>query len=165
MLALAILAFPISTAAASSPKQQLIFRVDPSLRKPQILQVYGPPKPANLPEKKEKPKPKLASKTTKVSTSSQKLGFNPCNCWSYVKFKRAGIMPLGYGWAKNYPVNSQTPQVGAIIITYEGSKGHMGIVAGVTETKVIVDDYNYKRCGHTIRELPINSKLIKGYIL
>jgi len=74
-------------------------------------------------------------------------------------------MPLGYGAAKNYPAIKQAPQIGAIIVTYEGPKGHMGIVAGVTETKVIIDDYNYKRCGHTIRELPINSKLIKGYIL
>lgn len=91
--------------------------------------------------------------------------FNPCNCWSYVKYKRGGEMPLGYGAAKNYPINSQIPIVGAIIITYESNAGHMGIVSAITDNKVVIDDYNYEHCAHTVRELPIDSSIIKGYII
>lgn len=154
LMALAALAFPISVAKAE-PK--LVFIVDLELeeRQPKPLPVYGP----FVSEIKKESPPKKT-----VIPKQEKKSFNPCNCWSYVKSKKPG-MKTGYGKARNYPVNSQVPQIGAIIITYESSSGHMGIVARVDENNVIIDDYNYKRCSHTIRSLPLNSKLIKGYII
>lgn len=134
----------------AGPREPVPYGPEKPKEKPKIVKVVNEKKP--LPVKVETPK-------------KEKKPFDPCNCWSYVKFKRAGKMKTGYGKARNYPVNSQVPQIGAIIITYESASGHMGIVAGINENKVIIDDWNYERCKHTIRELPLNSKLIKGYIL
>jgi hypothetical protein len=152
------MAFPINTASGNQePQPSIVFEKGVGLEPVYIVAPH-----------KFKPKPKPPVRVVKIAPArygtEAPLGFNPCNCWSYVVFKRGGNMPLGYGAAKNYPVSSKTPQIGAIIITYESNSGHMGIVVGIEENYVIIDDYNYKKCGHTIRKLPINSSLTKGYI-
>lgn len=151
-MALGVLAFPINTQAQ---KEQIIFMVDNSLSQPRV--VYRP-YPSEF--------KKVTKKQKAISTHNAKaLSFDPCNCWSYVYYRLNGNMPIGYGFARNYPVNSLTPRLGGIIITYESKAGHMGIIAGVDDKYVTIDDYNYKRCGHTVRKLARNSPLIKGYII
>lgn len=150
LIALAVLAFPISTAKAN--REVLVFKIDPELSKPKV--VLGPPMPI------VKPKPKPAVRIAKKTE-----GFNPCNCVSYVQFKTGGRAATGIGSARNHPVNSQVCTIGAIIVTYESRMGHVGIVAGCDENYVTIDDYNYASCGHTIRPLAINSKVIKGYYI
>lgn len=98
-------------------------------------------------------------KPTKVGTS---VTFNPCSCVSYARWK-SGINVGPIGLAKYHPINSALPHIGDIIVTYESWAGHVGVVVGITTTTVVIDDYNYKRCAHTIRELPLDAKTIKGY--
>ena len=165
-MALAALAFPIRVVSAQEKPKQLVFRIDPELRERQSkpLPVLGPFPSEIKKENKKEPLPKKAA-----APKQEKKPFDPCNCVSYVKYRRNGNIPVGYGFAKNFPVNSQVPQIGAVIITYESFKGtstgHAGIVIGVNENKVVIDDYNYKPCKNTIRELPLDSPLIKGYII
>lgn len=108
--------------------------------------------------------PSLPELTKPVAPRKPTRKFNPCNCWSYVKSVRGNNMPQGYGAAKNYPVWSHEPSVGAIVLTYEGPLGHMGIVRAVTDTHIQVEDYNFARCQRTVRDLALDSPLIKGYI-
>lgn len=136
LLALAMLAFPISVAQAQS--EPMVFRLGEGV--PPTVDISKPLKPKHK-------------------------NFNPCNCWSYVKAVRGTDMPNGFGMAKNYPVNMSEPFIGAIVVTYESGYGHLGIVIDVSRDIITIEDYNYERCAHTVRPLPIDSPLIKGYIL
>jgi hypothetical protein len=145
LIALAVLAFPISTAAAQPTEEPLVFVIDTNLSKP----VMGPHIEAVK-----------VAKPVKVKTA---LAFDPCNCMSYVKYKTGGHTVRGVGYARNHPVNSSTCTVGAIIVTYESRMGHVGIVNKCDEKFVTIDDYNYNHCKPSIRPLALNSPLIKGY--
>ena len=85
-----------------------------------------------------------------------------CSC---VKYARAisGINVGPVGNAKNHPTNRILPVIGGLFITYEGPSGHMGIVIGIEGNEFIGEDFNYESCTKTIRKLPIDSPLIKGY--
>jgi hypothetical protein len=158
LIALAVLAFPISTADAKT--EVLVFKIDPELSKPKV--VLGPP----VPLAKPLAKPRSVQKTTKLNTSKPTKGFNPCNCVSYVQFKTGGRAATNIGSARNHPVTpGAVCTIGAIIVTYESNLGHVGMVVGCNDGIVTIDDYNYKRCGHTIRPLAISSELIKGYYI
>lgn len=102
---------------------------------------------------------------TKPKTQSLKkpADYNPCSCVSYARW-RSGINVGSIGVARNHPVNSQTPSIGAIAITYESSAGHLSYIVDMDDTYIYVDEANYTRCRVTYRRaIPINSKLIKGY--
>ena len=110
---------------------------------------------------KEWSKPKKPRSVAK--TSPQDTGYNICSCVSYARY-RTGINVGSIGVARNHPVNSQTPKVGAILITYESSAGHASVVVGFDSEYVYVDEANYSRCKLTKgRAIRLNSKLIKGY--
>lgn len=85
-----------------------------------------------------------------------------CSC---VKYARAvsGIDVGPIGQAKNHPTNRSLPVVGGLFITYEGPSGHMGVVSGIEGNSFIGEDFNYESCTKTIRKIPIDSPLIKGY--
>lgn len=89
--------------------------------------------------------------------------YNACSCVSYARW-RSGINVGSIGVARNHPVNSQTPSIGAIAITYESSAGHLSYIVDIDANYIYVDEANYSRCRVTYRRaIPINSKLIKGY--
>lgn len=91
------------------------------------------------------------------------VGFNPCSCVSYARY-RSGINVGSIGVARNHPVNSQTPSIGAIVITYESKAGHLSYIIDIDANYIYVDEANYSRCRVTYRRaIPINSPLIKGY--
>lgn len=147
LIALASLAFPISVASADRQNKPLVFVIDPELSQPKV--VLGP----------------YANEIKKAAASSIKrtASFDPCNCVSYVQFRTGGKAATGIGIARNHPINSRMCIVNAIIVTYESRQGHVGIVADCDENEVTIDDYNFVHCGHTIRKVPLNSSLIKGY--
>lgn len=151
LLALAVLAFPIKTAAASK-EEALVFVIDLNLSQPQII--AGP---VQIEKVVTQPSAKSAKKTT--------LPFNPCNCMSYVQYRTGGRAATGIGYARNHPINSKSCQIGAIIVTYESRLGHVGMVKHCDEDNVTIDDYNYNHCKPSIRDLPLNSSLIKGYYI
>jgi len=70
------------------------------------------------------------------------------------------------GLAKNNESNSDTPEVGAVIITNESKWGHVGVVLSFTDTEVIIYESNVplgsERAG--IRTLQLNDDRIIGYI-
>lgn len=158
LIALAILAFPISVASASVQQKEkpLVFVIDPELSKPKV--VLGP-----YADELKKPKSIKQIKKAAASSIKRTASFDHCNCVSYVQFRTGGKAATGIGFARNHPINSRICIVGAIIVTYESRMGHVGIVANCDEKEVTIDDYNYVHCGHTIRKLPLNSSLIKGY--
>lgn len=108
---------------------------------------YIPPQP--------KPEP--------VRPTVKRFKGNYCSCVLYVKAM------IGYtksvGAARNFPVNSQVPVEGAVIVTYESRVGHVGIVASYDDNFIYLEsEANYSRCKITYgRKIPRNSKLIKGY--
>lgn len=85
------------------------------------------------------------------------------NCVTYARSIGANV-PSGYGYARNLPIQTKTPYVGATIVTYESSAGHVGMVIAVENGVVHIQDGNYRRGYATKRTLPITSGLIKGYI-
>jgi len=63
-------------------------------------------------------------------------------CTWYVA-KEKGITQI-WGDAKYWPVNSNLPTVGAIIVTYENKRyGHVGIIREVNGTQVKIQEMNY----------------------
>ena len=108
---------------------------------------------------KSKPKPKA-----KVYTQLNKpTAYNPCSCVSYARY-RSGINVGPIGVARNHPVNSHSPSLGAILITYESKAGHASYVVDFDDKFVYVDEANYSSCRVTYRRaIPLTSKLIKGY--
>jgi hypothetical protein len=92
-----------------------------------------------------------------------------CSCVRYVRAKTGFTQSFGpkgkEGWARYFPVNSNQPSAGAVIVTYESSLGHVGIVSHWDDSYVYLEsEANYSRCRITYgRKIPRNSKLIKGY--
>jgi hypothetical protein len=162
-LALAVLAFPINTASGdNSPK--LIFQVGVGTE-PKVP--IGPrlPDGPSLAEL-QKPQPKPQKRINKIDSKPRlkaPTGFTPCSCVSYARFI-TGINVGPIGVARNHPVNSSVPIIGAIMITYESRAGHASVVISFDDKFVYVNEANYSSCKVTYnRAIPIDSEVIKGY--
>lgn len=69
------------------------------------------------------------------------------------------------GLAKNTKVNSQDPEVGAIVVLRMSWAGHVGVVLFATMDRVYYTDSNGNwRQTIAIRSLPLTDKRIKGYL-
>lgn len=90
-----------------------------------------------------------------------------CSC---VAFAQQYGAVRGVGLARNHPINTQAPQMGAIVVTRESSgeanTGHLAIVTDITKTGIYVKESNYVRCRITYnRFIAFSSGLIRGYYL
>jgi len=85
-----------------------------------------------------------------------------CSCLEYAKARRGITESLGYP-NRIAPI-TQNPFVGAIGLTTEGRLGHAFVVEEVKGDWIRVSEANYERCKLTQRWLPIDSKIIRGYI-
>lgn len=93
----------------------------------------------------------------------QQTSLNLCSCVLYLE-QKYGFNIGSIGQAKNWPINSQTPEVGEVVITSESNLGHVAKIMDIREGNLILDESNYSKCQHTTgRKLPIDSPLIKGY--
>lgn len=119
---------------------------------------YGPYRPSEPP----KPTPQVKARNTQA-VGTVPTGYSRCSCVSYAKFKTGFTKSIGA--ARNWPVNSDQPSIGAVIVTYESALGHVGIVSHWDATYVYLEsEANYSRCRMTYgRKIPIGSPLIKGY--
>lgn len=88
-----------------------------------------------------------------------KVGY--CSCVLYAKAITGYREVVGY--AKNWPKNSETPQVGGVIITNESYAGHVGVITQVQEDSITITEANYRKCQVTERTISITSTVIKGY--
>lgn len=93
-------------------------------------------------------------------------GLRYCSCVTTAK-ALSGINVGSIGAARNHPVNSKEPSIGAIVKTTESSwganTGHLGVVMAMSDTTITVKDGNYWGCALTRRTLSRDSRLIVGY--
>lgn len=97
---------------------------------------------------------------SKVGRVEEIGGYNPHNCVEYAKHR--GLWLSHYGLATNYPTNSDKPEIGGFVETYEGG-GHMAVVVAMTMNTITIQESNY-RTSNTERVLRKDYPLIKGYI-
>lgn len=150
--------FFLPTQAKAETTTPLVFQIDKSLSEPRYI--HGPFKPKNY----TPPKPPTQVKAGNTQAVGKvPTGYSSCSCVSYAKYKTGFTQSVGK--ARNWPTNSDTPSEGAVIITYESSLGHVGIVSHWDATNVYLEsEANYSRCKMTYgRAIPIDSPLIKGY--
>lgn len=123
---------------------------------------YGPFRPSNYTP--PKPTPQVKVRNTQA-VGKVPTGYSSCSCVSYAKYKTGFTQSIGN--ARNWPTNSDQPSIGAVIVTYESARGHVGIVSHWDASYVYLEsEANYASCRMTYgRKIPINSPLIKGYWL
>ena len=104
-----------------------------------------------------------AERTVRSSTS----GTNPYVygfCTWYVA-KEKGITQI-WGDAKYWPVNSSVPAVGAVIVTYESWRGHVGIIREVNGTQVKIEEMNYVGYNRvSTRVVDYRTLPVKGFLI
>lgn len=91
-----------------------------------------------------------------------------CSCVQFSKEKTGYQGSVGF--AKNWKRNSETPQVGGVVITSESSAGgvytgHVAVISAVNyDTNTItIDEANYIRCKRSTRTLAMGDHRIIGY--
>jgi hypothetical protein len=148
------------TLANEVSHETFVFKIDPELNKPKYVLSPLPFNPVPLQQgsipKMETRKPTPAPKTRVPSGRD-------CSCVIWVKAQIGFTRSIGF--ARNWPINSHSPSVGAVIITNESRAGHVGLVREVTETTITIEEANYSHCKVTTRTIPINSSVIKGYYI
>ncbi|MFO0763469.1 MAG: CHAP domain-containing protein [Candidatus Gracilibacteria bacterium] len=117
---------------------------------------------------------KKGDKTYKVVYTGLSRGFAWGNCTAYVaQNKTVTWRGNANQWIRNAKAQGvptgKTPAVGSIIqfegYGYNPYYGHVGIVVGIKDTKLIIKDMNYQKLNTvTIREIPKDHPAIKGYI-
>lgn len=87
------------------------------------------------------------------------------SCVAYVKAVTGFSQVIGY--AKNWPINSTTPQVGSVVVTTESrpgtNTGHVAIITKIEDGLLYLKEANYIPNQLSTRTLNINSPVIKGY--
>lgn len=163
-----------------TPERQpvLVFDANTTVQKHVEPPVTGPlpvPTPAPVPEKpKPTPKPKAQPKPTVVAKGNQKLtvvSWNRVQCVMYAYERTGNEELLGHKVAGKIPTDTQTPQIGAVVITSEGLYGHAAVVKDIVDGQLVLDESNYINTNYksggpvtTGRTLPVDSPLIKGYV-
>lgn len=98
-----------------------------------------------------------------ISREGRGNGYAFGNCTYYVASQKP--VPNGYGDAKYWPVNSQTPEVGAIIVTYESWRGHVGIIRAVDGYMVTIEEMNYAGFNRvSTRTVDYHTLPLKGFL-
>lgn len=88
---------------------------------------------------------------------------NYCSCVDYVRAV-TGIDVGVIGYARNWPINSQEPRVGGVVITAESSAGHVAKIIGIEGDDLILDEANYSRCRRTSgRRLNRHNRVVRGF--
>lgn len=97
-----------------------------------------------------------------LKTQPTHTGYDVCSCVSFAK-ATSGINVGPIGMAKNHPINSQTPEIGEIVITNESPAGHLAVVTAVDNSTITVSEANYIPCKTDTRTLKKTSPVIRGY--
>lgn len=124
----------------------------------QIGEIDTPTVYPALAEMKLKPKPKPRPKQSLTT-------YDPCNCVSFARWK-TGVNTGSIGVARNHPVNSQIPKVGAIVVM--GGKypaGHLAVVTDVADETISIIEANATPCQVGSRTLKKTNEIIIGYYI
>jgi len=101
------------------------------------------------------------SKNARYSSNSP----YPFGWCTYYASQKKGIT-TNYGDARYWPVNSDTPQVGAVMVTYESPRGHVSYTEAVDGYLVTVSEMNYQGWGRiSQRTVDIRNIPLKGFML
>ncbi|MFO0763293.1 MAG: CHAP domain-containing protein [Candidatus Gracilibacteria bacterium] len=113
-------------------------------------------------------------KTYRIKDHGHNPRFSWGNCTAFVaQNKSVTWRGNANQWIRNAKAQGvptgKAPAVGAIIQLeghgYNPYYGHVGIVVGIKDTKIIIKDMNYQKLNTvTIREIPKDHPAIKGYI-
>ncbi len=99
-------------------------------------------------------------KTTKVSTN------NFCSCVLFVEGLTGNVV-TSIGAARNWPINSQIPVVGGVVVTSESfpgtNTGHVAFILSVGPESIEVVEANFVHCKKTTRTIKLNDPAIKGF--
>jgi hypothetical protein len=111
-------------------------------------------------EKESSAKRRSVGNNKSASLATYSGGY--CSCIKYAQSIGLGIS--GYGYARNYPVNSHTPAQSGFVLTRESVYGHIAYYV-LQGGNLVLQEANYSKCRLTTgRILPVNSSLIRGYI-
>ncbi len=92
----------------------------------------------------------------------KKVNSDYCSCVDTARaLSGINVGPIGY--AKNHPINSNTPNVGAIIVTSESYYGHLGVVIAINGDTLTIQEGNYFKCQLSSRKISTNYDKIIGY--
>lgn len=144
LLSLVTLFIPSKTIYASNTKK-LIFSTDDQ---PKLVYSVAVPKPV-----------------TKAVVAPKIKAYNPCSCVSYAKWL-SGINVGIIGMAKNHPINSQTPQIGSLVVFAGNSKspaGHLAVVIAINGNQLTIKESNWIHCQQGQRVIPSDEPDIKGF--
>jgi surface antigen len=113
-------------------------------------------------ERRNKALPKIRTASTNQNSGN---GYSYGYCTWYVAQEK-GITER-WGNARDWPVNSNTPQVGAIIVTYESRLGHVGKVIKVIDSETItIREMNYAGWNKiSERTVKYRTLPLKGFII
>lgn len=94
--------------------------------------------------------------------SPKVLGYDPTSCVSYAKYRRPD---QNFIWIAPKFVDAYAiaPRVGLLVITTEGTWGHVGVVEEVKSDSIIIREANYIPGLVTTREIPLDSPIIRGF--
>jgi hypothetical protein len=90
------------------------------------------------------------------------LNLPPPSCYCTVFAERFGYELNGHAY--QLQPNSDEPTVGGLILTREGPYGHVAVIYQIDFDSLIIVESNYVECKITYRRIPLDYKLIRGYI-
>lgn len=174
-------ALTLSLIASYNPittvKAQEVVPITPKTPEPELQVEFSVIHMVNTPKETPKKTPEKPKKTTvkkldtkKISTSINLYPWGQCTF--YVKSKRPDIpnrMGNAHAWFNNAKIKGfntgKEARVGAVLVTREGPYGHVAIVEGFKDGKLLISEMNFKGLGVVSqRTLDLNSNLIIGYI-
>jgi len=86
-----------------------------------------------------------------------------CQCYTFAIERTRRYDLNGYGYARNVPINTNTPKEGAIMVTYESRAGHLAVVEKVNGKEITVIERNYIGGWVSRRTFKLGSIPIKGF--
>ena len=126
------------------------------LEKPYIQEVYVPnPEVVNITPRR----PKIAPRATFYPIK----GYDPCSCVSGAKYALGIPQSEVWGNANQIKSNSVLPLTRSLILLNEGELGHVGVILNATEDHITFEEYNAIPCQKSVRQVPRNYPLIRGF--
>lgn len=83
-----------------------------------------------------------------------------CSCVKFVQSFGVDV----HGHAYQIKPNSDKPIEGGAVLFYGGKYGHIAVIYKVEHDSLIIIESNHIRCKITIRRIPIDYPLIKGFV-
>ena len=90
-------------------------------------------------------------------------GFSPCSCVSGAKYLLGVSQGIGCGNANQIKSNTKQIKVSNLILLNEGEIGHVAVVLNWSDEHITIEEYNQLPCQKSIRILPRNYPLIRGF--